>query len=148
MTTDANEPHATKVARRAAIAWIVEECAEYLSASDVPGELDAVYDALGIVLMMLCSYDRRDRSRAYDAYVEAQTTRNRSMNTPHQVLIRGIVQTASAFIGEDAEAMRHLRSRAARRERLTAAALDVITTALPTIEKTKQEDKRDEAATR
>lgn len=63
--------------------WVIEEMAEFLAARNDAERLDAILDALGILLLMLCEYSPLAITTAYQKYLYSQAVRGRTAG-PHQ----------------------------------------------------------------
>jgi hypothetical protein len=91
-----------------AITWMQEEAREafvawddflweaptphYLHPTVKEGVLDAMFDSLGVILVLFQSLDPADVMKAYRAYTLAQTDRGRSISVLHHQLINTIVE--------------------------------------------------------
>jgi NTP pyrophosphatase (non-canonical NTP hydrolase) len=75
--------------------WLAEEAGEAIKAyarGEVDDQLDALYDAMGIIVATLHGLDPSVRQQAFDAYVAAQVRRDRDVSTPHMIAIRMILR--------------------------------------------------------
>jgi methylphosphotriester-DNA--protein-cysteine methyltransferase len=83
-------------------AWLEEEVAELQDAIDAgnhPGQLDALFDALGVILCALDALPKRRVDAAHAAYVNAQAIRGRDVLTPHHLAITAAIDALSSSRG-------------------------------------------------
>lgn len=74
-------------------AWLHEEAAEMAKTNRDAEELDALLDALGIILVALIDHDQDMVKLAHREYVDSQIRRGRSIDTAHQRLIAQLIDS-------------------------------------------------------
>lgn len=83
--------------RRVIIRWLLEETREgevalsHPDLTDVSEYLDALFDALGVIIIALHIEDADAVSRAQADYRYAQAVRGRNLDMPHQAVIDRVV---------------------------------------------------------
>lgn len=72
--------------------WVTEEATELVTAGpNVPNQIDALLDALGLIVMGLTTYSSEDLAAAHAEYEDSQNRRNRPV-LAHRPIVAAIVE--------------------------------------------------------
>lgn len=81
-----------------ALSWVQEELSEATETDSLSSQSDAIVDLLGVVLWwVVAAVDSGQWDSVYGAYLQSQIDRNRPLDTPHQVLLNRVSDTAASM---------------------------------------------------